>query len=171
MAPLSFLILESPSPEFDIARESTVMRFSLSLGENPPISITQLQSVRLSHSVSPSIVGITDPSIRFANRILGSVIPTMLGETLCESLTLCNCVILIGGFSPSDKENLITVLSRAISNSGLGLSNIRKLKGAITDGYIIKYDKQIIIALPDNPEEIKFILNDNVLDYLKSVYQ
>ncbi len=105
------------------------------------------------------------------NRVLGSVIPTMLGETLCESLTLCNCVILIGGFSPSDKENLITVLSRAISNSGLGLSNIRKLKGAITDGYIIKYDKQIIIALPDNPEEIKFILNDNVLDYLKSVYQ
>lgn len=105
------------------------------------------------------------------NRVLGSVIPTMLGETLCESLTLCNCVILIGGFSPSDKENLITVLSRAISNSGLGLSNIRKLKGAITDGYIIKYDKQIIIALPDNPEEIKFILNDNVLNYLKSVYQ
>ena len=104
------------------------------------------------------------------NRVIGSVLPTMLGETLCQSLTLCNCVVLIGGFSHNDSENLITVLSRAISNSGLGLSNIRKLKGGITDGYMIKYDKQIIIALPDNPAEIDFILNESVIRYLKSVY-
>lgn len=106
-----------------------------------------------------------------ANRVLGSVIPTMLGETLCESLTLCNCVVLIGGFSHNDDENLVTVLSRAMSNSGLGLSNIRKLKGAVSDGYMIKYNKQIILALPDNPPEIEFILNDNVLNYLNSVYR
>lgn len=106
-----------------------------------------------------------------ANRIIASVAPTKLGETLCESLTLCNCVVIIGGFSVNDNENLITVLSRAMSNSGLSLSNIRKLKGAIYDGYIIKYQKQIIIALPDNPSEIEFLLNNNFLEYLKSVYK
>ncbi len=105
-----------------------------------------------------------------ANRIIASVAPTKLGETLCESLTLCNCVVIIGGFLANDSENLITVLSRALSNSGLNLSNIRKLKGAVYDGYIIKYNKQMIIALPDNPDEIEFILNDNFLEYLKSVY-
>ncbi len=105
-----------------------------------------------------------------ANRVIASVAPTKLGETLCESLTLCNCVVIIGGFSINDSENLITVLSRAMSNSGLSLKNCRKLKGAIYDGYIIKYNKQIIIALPDNPEEIDFLLNDSFLEYLKSIY-
>ena len=104
------------------------------------------------------------------NRVIASVAPTALGETLCESLTLCNCVVIIGGFSINDSENLITVLSRAMSNSGLSLKNCRKLKGAIYDGYIIKYNKQIILALPDNPEEIDFLLNDSFLEYLKSIY-
>ncbi len=104
------------------------------------------------------------------NRIIASVAPTKLGETLCESLTLCNCVVVVGGFSVNDNENLVTVLSRAMSNAGLKLKNSRKLKGAIYDGYIIKYNKQMIIALPDNPNEIEFILNDKFLEYLKSVY-
>ena len=60
------------------------------------------------------------------NRIIASVAPTKLGETLCESLTLCNCVVIIGGFSINDDENLSTVLSRAMSNSGLNLNNVRK---------------------------------------------
>ncbi len=105
-----------------------------------------------------------------ANRVIASVAPTSLGETLCESLTLCNCVVVIGGFSKNDSENLATVLSRALSNSGLTLSNIRKLKGAITDGYIIKYNKQTILALPDNPDEIFYLLNESFLEYLKSLY-
>lgn len=104
------------------------------------------------------------------NRVIGSVAPTMLGETLCESLTLCNMVVIIGGFNTNDDENLVTVLSRAVSNSGLSLSNTRKLKGIDTNGYIIKYDKQIILALPDSPEEIEAILNDNLLSYLQTVY-
>lgn len=104
------------------------------------------------------------------NRIIASVAPTKLGETLCESLTLCNCVVIIGGFSINDDENLSTVLSRAMSNSGLNLNNVRKLKGAIYDGYVIKLNKQMIIALPDNPEEIEFLLNDSFLTYVRSVY-
>ncbi len=104
------------------------------------------------------------------NRIIASVAPTKLGETLCESLTLCNCVVIIGGFSVNDDENLVTVLSRAMSNSGLSLNNTRKIRGGIYDGYIIKYNKQTIIALPDNPQEIDFILNDKFLEYLKNVY-
>lgn len=105
-----------------------------------------------------------------ANRVMSQVAPVNLGETLCESLTLCNCVIIIGGFSKNDRENLVTVLSRALSNSGLNLSNTRRIKGGVYDGYIIKYNKQTIIALPDSPEEIDFILNDKFLEYLKTIY-
>lgn len=105
-----------------------------------------------------------------SNRVIGSVAPTMLGETLCESLTLCNLVIIIGGFNTNDDENLVTVLSRALSNSNLTLSNTRKLKGDNSNGYIIKYEKQIIIALPDDPDEIDAILNDKFLSYLQTIY-
>lgn len=105
-----------------------------------------------------------------SNRVIGSVAPTMLGETLCESLTLCNLVIIIGGFNTNDDENLVTVLSRAMSNSNLTLSNTRKLKGDNSNGYIIKYEKQIIIALPDDPDEIDAILNDKFLSYLQTIY-
>lgn len=105
-----------------------------------------------------------------ANRIIASVKPENLGEILCQSLTLCNCVVIIGGFSKNDNENLITVLSRAMSNSGLTLSNTRKLKGDTTDGYIIKYNKQTIIALPDSPRDIETILTDDFITYLSSLY-
>ncbi len=104
------------------------------------------------------------------NRVIASVAPVNLGEVLCESLTLCNCVIIVGGFSANDSENLVTVLSRAMSNSGLSLNNTRKIKGGVYDGYIIKYNKQTIIALPDSPEEIDFILNDKFIEYLKTIY-
>ena len=104
-----------------------------------------------------------------SNRIIAQVTPMNLGETLCESLTLCNLVVIVGGFSKNDDENLLTVLSRALSSAGLTLNNIRKLKGAFVDGYIIKYNKQMILALPDNPSEIEFLLSDTFLDYLKSV--
>lgn len=101
------------------------------------------------------------------NRIISQIAPVNLGETLCESLTLCNCVVIVGAFSKNDSENLVTVLSRALSNTNLTLKNVRKLKGAIVDGYVIKYNKQMIIALPDNPSEIEYLLSDAFLDYLK----
>ena len=104
-----------------------------------------------------------------SNRIIAQVTPMNLGETLCESLTLCNLVVIVGGFSKNDDENLLTVLSRALSSAGLTLNNIRKLKGAFVDGYIIKYNRQMILALPDNPSEIEFLLSETFLDYLKSV--
>lgn len=104
------------------------------------------------------------------NRIISQVTPVNLGETLCESLRLCNCVVIIGAFSKNDSENLVTVLSRALSNTQLTLGNVRKLKGAIIDGYVIKYNKQTVIALPDNPSEIEYLLSDAFLDYLKSIY-
>ena len=103
------------------------------------------------------------------NRVISRIAPVNLGETLCESLRLCNCVILIGAFSKNDSENLVTVLSRALSTSSLTLNNVKKLKGVITDGYFIHYGKQIVLAMPDNPSEIEYLLSDAFLEYLKAI--
>lgn len=104
-----------------------------------------------------------------SNRVIASTAPETLGEALCKSLTLCNLVVIVGGFSQNDSENLVTVLSRVISSAGLTLDNVRKLKGNTTDGYIIKYENQMILALPDDPNEISSLLSDTFLEYLKSV--
>ena len=49
------------------------------------------------------------------NRVISRIAPVNLGETLCESLKLCNYVVVVGAFSKNDSENLVTVLSRALS--------------------------------------------------------
>ncbi len=103
------------------------------------------------------------------NRVISRIAPVNLGETLCESLKLCNCVVIVGAFSKNDSENLVTVLSRALSTSSLTLDNVKKLKGVITDGYIIRYGKQIVLAMPDNPSEIEYLLSDAFLEYLKAI--
>lgn len=103
------------------------------------------------------------------NRVISRITPVNLGETLCESLKLCNCVVIVGAFSKNDSENLVTVLSRALSTSSLTLNNVKKLKGVITDGYIIRYGKQIVLAMPDNPSEIEYLLSDAFLEYLKAI--
>ena len=103
------------------------------------------------------------------NRVISRIAPVNLGETLCESLKLCNCVVIVGAFSKNDSENLVTVLSRALSTSSLTLNNVKKLKGVITDGYIIRYGKQIVLAMPDNPSEIEYLLSDAFLEYLKAI--
>ncbi len=102
------------------------------------------------------------------NRVISRIAPVNLGETLCESLKLCNCVVIVGAFSKNDSENLVTVLSRALSTSSLTLKNVKKLKGVITDGYIIRYGRQVVLAMPDNPSEIEYLLSDPFLEYLKA---
>ena len=103
------------------------------------------------------------------NRVISRIAPVNLGETLCESLKLCNYVVVVGAFSKNDSENLVTVLSRALSTSSLTLKNVMKIKGAIMDGYMIHYGKQVILAMPDNPSEIEYILSDPFLEYLKVI--
>lgn len=105
------------------------------------------------------------------NRVISSVSPESLGQVLCESLTICSVVVIIGGFSINDSENIVTVLSRAMSNTGLTLNNTRKLRGVSQNGYMIKYARQMIISLPDDPCEIKAIVNDSFISYISSIYE
>lgn len=104
------------------------------------------------------------------NRVISSVAPGQLGTVLCESLTLCNLAVIIGGFSTDGDENIVTVLSRALSTSGLTLNSTRKLNGKTECGYIIKYGRQVILSLPDDPDEIEQMLSDDLLKYLENLY-
>ena len=108
-----------------------------------------------------------------ANRIVSATTPTRLGEEVTHSLRLCQLAVIIGGLHSPDDDNLAVVLSRVFSvAAGISLKNMRKLtcdSGA--EGYIIRCKSQMILALPDDPDEIETMLSGNVLDYLRAKLQ
>lgn len=102
------------------------------------------------------------------NRVLLATSPSALGEETMKSLRTCPLAVIIGGLKSLDDDNLATVLSRVFSNSGLTLSNMRRLtceKGL--SGYVIRYKTQAILALPDDPEAIDEMLSEKLLNFLR----
>lgn len=102
------------------------------------------------------------------SRVIYATSPTELGDEVCESLRLCPLSVIIGGLSSLDDDNLAVVLSRVLSNSGLTLNNMRKITASSGHkGYIIRYRNQILLALPDSPDDIEEILSENLLKYIE----
>ena len=101
------------------------------------------------------------------NRIVSATAPTALGEEVKHSLRLTPLVVIIGGLGSLEDDNLAVVLSRAFSNSSLSLEHMRKITSPTGErGYIIRYRSQIILALPDIPDEIEHMLTPDLLRYI-----
>ena len=103
-----------------------------------------------------------------AHQITGATTPVALGEEVSRSLKICPLTIIVGGFNSMDDDNLATVLSRVFSNSPLTLDNMRKLSAKSgAEGYIIRYKTQILLALPDSPEDIEEMCSQVLLAYIR----
>ena len=101
------------------------------------------------------------------HQIIGVTPPVVLGEEVTHSLKICPLTVIVGGFNSMDDDNLATVLSRVFSKSPLSLENMRKLTSQNgTDGYIIRYKTQILLALPDSPEDIESMFSQELLSYI-----
>lgn len=101
------------------------------------------------------------------HRITGATSPVALGEEVSRSLKICPLTVIVGGFNSMDDDNLETVLSRVFSNSALTLDNMRKLSAKSgADGYIVRYKSQILLALPDSPEDIEEMCSEELLAYI-----
>lgn len=102
------------------------------------------------------------------HRIVSATSPNLLGEEVTHSLRICPLAVIVGGLRSLSDDNLATVLSRVFSLAGIPLSNMRKLSSESgAEGYIIRYKSQMILALPDSPEEIEDMLSEEVLAYIK----
>ena len=103
-----------------------------------------------------------------AHRVVCATEPSMLGEEVVSGLRVCPLTVIIGGLGAYGDDNLATVLSRVFSNSGLSLNNMRRLRAESgADGYIIRYKSQILLALPDSPEDIEELCSDELLEFIK----
>lgn len=92
--------------------------------------------------------------------------PVQLGETLIFSLAQCNVVFTLGGLYSADSQGIEDVLSKALSECNP--DEIKKLKNNLSDydGYVIKKDCQLIVVLPDEPDEISHFFTGPLKNYL-----
>ena len=100
------------------------------------------------------------------NRIVSATSPTELGEEVAHSLRLCPLAVIVGGLRSTEDDNLATVLSRVFSNSALTLDNMRKITSGATCGYVVRCRNQMLLALPDSPDDIEAIISDDLLRYI-----
>ena len=102
------------------------------------------------------------------HRIVRAVTPTELGAQVTGSLKICPLAVIIGGLSSDYDDNLANVLSRVFSNSTLTLENMRKLSAdSGCAGYIVRCKSQILLALPDSPEDITQMCSEELLEFIK----
>lgn len=106
------------------------------------------------------------------NTVTASTTPLMLGEKLITSLGRCNLVFIIGGLGFSGKNGLSEVLSKALSATKVTPSDIKRLRNELGKqyGYLIRCGNQMIIALPDKPEELSQMFSPALVANIKTVY-
>lgn len=94
--------------------------------------------------------------------------PQSLGTHIINSLERCNVVFITGGLGSFGKIGIENVLSKALAYKMP--DDLKKLKNPLSsnDGYIIRQGGQLMVVLPDEPEEIKAIFRNSLIEYLKS---
>ncbi len=92
--------------------------------------------------------------------------PEALGTLLINAFDDVNIVFTVGGMSPTDKNGIENVLSKALADKQP--DDLKRLKNPLSsrDGYLARKGGQLLIALPDDPEGITAIMNDVVRDYI-----
>ena len=105
------------------------------------------------------------------NSVTASTTPDSLGMQLTDALNCVNLIFVVGGLRDNDVRAISNVLSKALANSSTNIIP-KRLKNEVGDfdGYILRSGKQTIICIPDNPEEIENMLNDNMFNYLNRIY-
>ena len=106
------------------------------------------------------------------NTVCASTTPLMLGEKLTDALKTCNLVFIIGGLGFSGENRLSDVLSRALATTKVEIGDVRRLNNNIGKncGYLIRSGNQLIVALPDNPEELTEMLSSQLKTYIANMY-
>lgn len=91
--------------------------------------------------------------------------PEKLGEYVTKIFEQTNVVFIIGGFT-SDKNSIVNVLSKALATKSP--DDLKKLRNPLSsrDGYLVRQGGQLLIALPDEPDEIEAIMSGPLNNYI-----
>lgn len=90
--------------------------------------------------------------------------------SLCNVLTEvfgeCNIVFVIGGLGFGDERDVKNIVSRLIKSSCV--DDCKKLKNPLgDDGCVVRAQHQLLVLLPDEPEQIEAIMQGAIAGYIK----
>ena len=88
-----------------------------------------------------------------------------LGNELTDAFKKLNVVFVVGGLEFDDEKGIKSIISRALCETPV--NDCKKLKNENgDDGYVVRAANQILILLPDEPEQIESIMQGPLRKYI-----
>lgn len=88
-----------------------------------------------------------------------------LGNELTDAFKKLNAVFVVGGLGFDDEKVIKSIISRALCETPV--NDCKKLKNENgDDGYVVRAANQILILLPDEPEQIESIMQGPLRKYI-----
>ena len=88
-----------------------------------------------------------------------------LGNELTDPFKKLNVVFVVGGLGFDDEKGIKSIISRALCETPV--NDCKKLKNENgDDGYVVRAANQILILLPDEPEQIESIMQGPLRKYI-----
>lgn len=88
-----------------------------------------------------------------------------LGNELPDAFKKLNAVFVVGGLGFDDEKGIKSIISRALCETPV--NDCKKLKNENgDDGYVVRAANQILILLPDEPEQIESIMQGPLRKYI-----
>ncbi len=88
-----------------------------------------------------------------------------LGNELTDAFKKLNVVFVVGGLGFDDEKGIKSIISRALCETPV--NDCKKLKNDNgDDGYVVRAANQILILLPDEPEQIESIMQGPLRKYI-----
>lgn len=88
-----------------------------------------------------------------------------LGNELTDAFKKLNAVFVVGGLGFDDEKGIKSIISRALCETHV--NDCKKLKNENgDDGYVVRAANQILILLPDEPEQIESIMQGPLRKYI-----
>lgn len=89
-----------------------------------------------------------------------------LGEELTRAFAATDVVFTVGGLAFDDQRGIRDIVSQAAAGSRPSLCR-RLQNSAGSDGYLIRAGRQLLVMLPDEPEQIAAMLRGTTAAYIK----
>ena len=88
-----------------------------------------------------------------------------LGNEHTDAFKKLNAVFVVGGLGFDDEKGIKSIISRALCETPV--NDCKKLKNETgDDGYVVRAANQILILLPDEPEQIESIMQGPLRKYI-----
>lgn len=88
-----------------------------------------------------------------------------LGNELTDAFKKLNVVFVVGGLGFDDEKGIKSIISRALCETPV--NDCKKLKNENgDDGYVVRAANQILVLLPDEPEQIESIMQGPLRKYI-----